>query len=203
MAKESYHHGNLKEALIDSGLQILKEEGISALSLRSAARRAGVSHSAPYAHFTSKNALLAAITTQGFLRLHADLEGTAADNQGSAEELLLETAWAYAHFALAEPALFKLMFSGILEDEHAYPEYMAAARSTYQHLVEVVAHCQTAGVLKTGPAEESAIAIWSVVHGFIVLYRERQFPGHLVNKARLKTILKKTLEHLTLQAPGS
>ena len=70
----SYHHGDLKKALIDSGVEILSEKGIKNLSLREAARRAGVSHTAPYRHFEDKDALLAAIAEEGFLRLIQKLE---------------------------------------------------------------------------------------------------------------------------------
>ena len=64
--KKSYHHGDLKNALIKAGADILSNEGVSALSLRKVARKAGVSHAAPYAHFTDKQALIAAISTEGY-----------------------------------------------------------------------------------------------------------------------------------------
>ena len=197
MGRKNYHHGNLKEELVESGMQILREEGISALTLRSTARKAGVSHSAPYAHFIDKQALLAAISTRGFRDLYQRLDEVINAYANSPESLLLETGWAYAQFALAEPALFKLMFSGMLEDEHSHPEFMAAARVTYQKLVEVVAICQSAGLLRTGPSDHGAVAIWSMVHGFISLFLERQLPGQAIEGADLKTLLGNSLAHLT------
>lgn len=197
MVREKYHHGNLKQSLIDSGILILQEDGISALTLRSAARRAGVSHSAPYAHFTDKGALLAAISTQGFLMLDRQLSQAVEEHHDSPANLLVEFSWAYTRFALEYTALFKLMFSGILEDEHAYPEFMTAVRKTYNKLIEVVKRCQSAGVLQNHPAEDTAIAIWSMVHGFVNLYIERQIPGQLVEGIHLKDMLVNLLTHLT------
>lgn len=198
MNREKYHHGNLKLTLIESGLTILKEGGISALSLRSAARKAGVSHSAPYAHFSDKAALLAAISTQGFTSLYNKLTEVATVYQDSPAELLVETGWEYAQFALTEPSLFKLMFSGILEGEPSFSEFEAIVQKTYLKLVEIVGRCQSGGVLRDGPANETAIAVWSLVHGFIVLYIERQFPAELVTKKMLKSMLVKTMNHFML-----
>ena len=196
MERKKYHHGDLKQALIEAGVKILKEEGIGALTLRSAARAAGVSHSAPYAHFTDKQSLLAAISTRGFLTLQERLIATAGQYANSPGDLIVETAWTYVQFAMAEPALFKMMFSGILEDEHTYPEFMSTVRITYHHLVEVVETCQAAGVLPPGDAEEMAIAVWSLVHGFVSLYLERQIPGQLLDKFQLKELLSHSLKSI-------
>lgn len=193
MTKEKYHHGDLKQALIESGLKILREDGLAALTLRNAARTAGVSHSAPYAHFTDKQALLAAISTQGFLGLYDRMQHTIREFRSEPRSLLIETGWTYILFALSEPACFTLMFSGILEDEHSYPDFMSAVRQTYQTLVEVVEVSQEAGVLPEGPAEEIAVPVWSLVHGFIALQRERQFPGQVLGRYELKELLANSL----------
>ena len=71
--KKSYHHGDLKNALIKAGIEILAQEGVGELSLRKVAQKAGVSHTAPYAHFTDKQALIAAISTEGFRLLHGQV----------------------------------------------------------------------------------------------------------------------------------
>ena len=193
MERETYHHGDLKQALIEAGITILKEEGVGALTLRSAARAAGVSHSAPYAHFTDKQALLAGISTRGFLNLQDQLTSTTAQFSMAPKDLLIEIGWAYVQFAISEPALFKIMFAGILEDEHSYPKFMATVRQTYHHLVNVVETCQSAGVLPQGDPEKMAIPIWSLVHGFVSLYLERQFPGNMVEGHQLKELLKSSL----------
>jgi AcrR family transcriptional regulator len=196
MEKDKYHHGDLKQALIVSGMKILQEEGLNALTLRSAARAAGVSHSAPYSHFKDKQALLAAISTMGFNDLYDRITATISEFRNSPRELLTETGWTYIQFAVSEPNCFKLMFSGILEDEHSFPEFMAAVQKTYHKLVEVVGICQEGNVLRSGPQEESAIAVWSLVHGFVSLYLEQQFPGRVLEKYQLKKLLINTLLQL-------
>ena len=196
MEKDKYHHGDLKQALIESGMRILKEEGVNALTLRSAARAAGVSHSAPYSHFADKQALLAAISTMGFNDLYDRITTTVMEFRNSPRELLTETGWTYIQFAVSEPNCFKLMFSGILEDEHSYPEFMAAVQKTYQKLVDVVEICQEGKVLRSGPQEENAIAVWSLVHGFVSLYLEQQLPGRVLEKYQLKKLLINTLRQL-------
>jgi AcrR family transcriptional regulator len=196
MEKKKYHHGDLKQALIESGMKILKEEGVNALTLRSAARSAGVSHSAPYSHFKDKQALLAAISTMGFNDLYDRISTTISEFRNSPRDLLTETGWTYVQFAVSEPNCFKLMFSGILEDEHSYPEFMTAVQKTYHNLVEVVDICQKGKVLRSTPLEESAIAVWSMVHGFVSLYLEQQLPGRVLGKYQLKKLLIKTILHL-------
>ena len=122
MAASNYHHGDLKNALIKAGVEILSTEGVGGLSLRKVAKQAGVSHAAPYSHFADKQALIAAISTEGFKQLYARLETVRETYKKAPQSLLIETAWAYIQFALNEPDRFKLMFSSVLEKERDYPE---------------------------------------------------------------------------------
>src|SRR5260370_8363924 len=98
-----YHHGDLRAALIQAGLAILAEEGAQALTLRAAARRAGVSHSAPYRHFADKEALLAAIAEEGFTQLAQRLEQARGSADRSARPQLQNPRWPYAHYPLTHP----------------------------------------------------------------------------------------------------
>ncbi len=79
--KKTYHHGDLKNALIKAGVEILAKDGVSGLSLRKVALRAGVSHSAPYSHFADKQALIAAISTEGFRQLYEKVSMVAEANK--------------------------------------------------------------------------------------------------------------------------
>ena len=97
----TYHHGELRPALLRAAGKILEKEGRDAVSLRDLARRAGVSHNAPYRHFADREALVAALAEEGFATLLAALEGKAWREQ----------ALAYVRFALANPERFQLMFS--------------------------------------------------------------------------------------------
>src|SRR5258706_14983608 len=97
----TYHHGELRPALLRVAAKILEKEGRDAISLRDLARRTGVSHGAPYRHFADRDALLAALTAEGFALLASELEGRPWRDQ----------AMAYLRFALANPERFRLMFA--------------------------------------------------------------------------------------------
>ena len=99
MPSKKYHHGDLKNALIKAGVEILVKEGVSGLSLRKVAQRAGVSHSAPYSHFTDKQSLIAAISTEGFTQLYTELEAAISPYPKHPKKQLLEGVRAFVRFA--------------------------------------------------------------------------------------------------------
>ncbi|MEE7455822.1 TetR family transcriptional regulator [Methylorubrum populi] len=160
--KGSYHHGELRESLIAAGLAILEEGGDpSALGLREAARRAGVSAMAPYRHFPDKDALLAAVATVGFERLRAALE--AADGGGEGREALYAQGAAYVAFACAQPGLFRLMFGA--RSGGVRPEALClASAAAYAVLSERVA-----ALVPAESAAEEALRSWALVHGIASL----------------------------------
>src|SRR5512136_340809 len=112
--KKTYHHGDLKNALIKAGADILSKEGVSALSLRKAAQLAGVSHAAPYAHFADKQALIAAIASAGHRRINARFTELRDRYPDDPLRQLIETAWAYAEFGLEETAHFSVTYSSVV-----------------------------------------------------------------------------------------
>lgn len=98
----TYHHGDLRAAILDAAARMVEKEGAGGVSVREAARRAGVSHSAPYRHFPDREALLSALASQGFDQLMKALESRSGP----------EMTTAYVRFALMHPQLFRLMFAG-------------------------------------------------------------------------------------------
>ena len=189
MSATTYHHGNLKNALIQAGVEILAKEGVGSLSLRKVAKQAGVSHAAPYSHFKDKHALIAAISTEGFKQLYSQIKTVFEANQDQPESLLLETTWAYFQFALNETDSFKLMFSSALEKEKEYPNFVAVSHENFAQLVKIVEICQQGGVLKDGPSEIVAVSVWSTVHGFVSLFIEGQISHTVVDGQDLKHLL--------------
>src|SRR5579863_709063 len=104
-----YHHGELAPALRESARAILEEEGLGALSLRSVARRAGVSHAAPYRHYASREALLADVASEGIANLRAELAQAAAAPAEKSERIV-RIATVYLRFAVRHPGLMRLIF---------------------------------------------------------------------------------------------
>ena len=157
----TYHHGDLRDALISAALAML-EEGIdpAALSLREAARRAGVSAMAPYRHFDDKAALLAAVATIGFERLAAALR--TADAIMPPTEALIQQGVAYVVFACANPDLFRLMFGVAPEPRRAEPA--AAGEAAYAIMADRVAT-----LVPKALAKPWALKCWATAHGLAAL----------------------------------
>jgi AcrR family transcriptional regulator len=198
MAPTAYHHGDLKNALIKAGVEILAREGLSGLSLRKVARLAGVSHAAPYAHFADKQALIAAISTEGFKQLYTQIESVRTTQKDNPSGLLTETAWATIQFALIEPDRFKLMFSSVLDKEKDYPDFVESSQQNFRQLVEIVEHCQNTNILKAGPSDLAAVSVWGVVHGLIMLVLEGQISHLVLDQYSLREVLLFALNQITL-----
>lgn len=189
MPPKKYHHGDLENALIKAGIEILAKEGIGALSLREVAKRAGVSHSAPYAHFKDRQALIAAISTEGFRQLYAKLDAAIAPYADDPKRQLTEGAWAYVQFAMNNADTFKIMFSGVLEKEKEYPSFVEISRKTFERVVEIVRACQSAGVLRAAPPELMAVSIWGQIYGVISLALEGQISHTILDRFTLREIV--------------
>jgi AcrR family transcriptional regulator len=198
MLEKQYHHGDLKNSLIQAGMEILAIEGVDGLSLRKVATRAGVSHSAPYAHFADKQDLIAAISTQGFRQLLERFQTTSYAYPHDMSNRLVEVAWAYVQFAMQNNALFKTMFSGILEKEEVYPEFVRVSHQCFLELVQLVRDCQSTGIFRSGPADVLALSVWSQMHGFVSLLLEKQISHNILDRVSLKELLCQTLNQVTL-----
>ena len=198
MAENNYHHGDLKNELVRAGVEILTRDGIGTLSLRKVARHAGVSHSAPYAHFKDKQALLAAISSEGFKKLLVAMKSSAEKAGSDPQCQLVECGRAYINFAMREQAIFKVMFSGILEQEKKYPEFVEISQSTFKFLVRVVNDCQQVAILRPGHSELLAVAIWAQVHGVVSLALENQISHTVLDQYNLDRILLFALNQFTV-----
>src|SRR5437868_943845 len=169
-AADAYQHGDLREALIQAGLKLLSEKGVDGLSLRAAAQLAGVSHAAPYRHFRDKDALVAAIATQGFRLLSARMrEEVAATRSPDLRQRLRALGVGYVSFALEHPGYFRVVFGGLVKSAAATPELKEAGAEAYGLLRNTVAEGVDAGVLKARDPDELALAAWSLVHGLSML----------------------------------
>ncbi len=195
--KKSYHHGDLKNALIEAGADILSKDGVNGLSLRKVAQQVGVSHTAPYAHFTDKQALIAAIATDGYRRLYESIAAVAQCYENDPARQLVEGAWAYVQFALNDTEHFKIALSGVVEKEKDYPAFVEIAQKSFTLLMQIVNACQAAKILKRGPADLIAVDVWSLIHGFVSLILEDQISHTVLDRYPLREILIFTLNQIT------
>ena len=177
---QPYHHGDLRRALIETALQLVTEEQDWTFSLREVARRAGVSHRAPYNHFPEKLDLLAAVAAVGFERLRDGLLRAAAGVEGS-EAMLVAICRTYVHLGLENPALYRLMFGPVLSDTGSSdrpPVAKLAGAEARGVLEDIVMHGARAGVFAAAPDSSddvaiTALSVWSATHGLTMLVIDR------------------------------
>jgi AcrR family transcriptional regulator len=160
-SKTTYHHGDLRAALLDAALEVLEQDGATALSLRAVARRAGVSPAAPYRHYADREALVSAVAAIGYLDLAERLG--AAHPAPSTPDQLADVAVAYVRFAIERPALFRIMFSEPCDRDN--DERVAATAAVTLYLREIVARA-----FPGSDPEALAPAIWALVHGLAFLH---------------------------------
>src|SRR4030088_386106 len=153
--KATYHHGDLRTALLRAAMELLEESGETALSLRAVARRAGVSPAAPYRHYADREALVSAVAAVGYRELAERL--AVAHPSPSTPEQLASVAIAYVQFALERPALFRIMFGEPCDRDN--DERIAATAAVTLYLREIVGRA-----FPEADAEAMANATWALVH---------------------------------------
>ncbi|MGI9295259.1 MAG: TetR/AcrR family transcriptional regulator, partial [Pseudomonadales bacterium] len=168
MAKNSYHHGNLREALLQAARELLVDSGVDSLSLRKIAKMAGVSATAPYSHFQDKQAVLAELATAGFDELANTMEQHALPHAEYSEAQLEGLAQGYVSFAVQNPALFQLMFGPTVSDLLSSASLVIAGTRAYQLMESaVVQRIEATG--SESNTHIAAAAAWSMVHGVSTL----------------------------------
>lgn len=158
-----YHHGDLRNTLLAIATELLAEDGVHALSLRKMAKRAGVSHNAPYMHFADKEAVLAAIAEEGFRLLTIDVESAIAQAENNTRQKLIVASQAYVNFALNHPNHLQVMFRPV--DVAKYPNLLKVSQASLNQLFELVKSGQERGELSAADTHEMTKAIWAMVHG--------------------------------------
>ena len=154
-----YHHGDLRNGLLEAARTILEEESLAALTLRAVARKAGVSHAAPYRHFPNHEALLVELSIEGFDELR-DAIAEAAKAPGPEPDKIANIGAAYMRFVAQRPALARLMFGGQLPNRDQFPALGLKADSIGQE-IGLALHDGALG-----------LAVWSSVHGLAMLVLE-------------------------------
>ncbi len=168
--KATYHHGRLKEALIDVAMDFIAEKGVEKLTLKVLAEGTGTTRSAIYKHFANKEALIEAVIVEGLDKFDAEVTEMFFDEKRSLMDRFYLAGKAYITFAKKNPNLYKLIFG----DEYAHlREALFSLKddscSSFFRLKCTVEEAQEKGVFKKENAELQAIAIWSSLHGLSMI----------------------------------
>lgn len=163
---------DVRQQILDASLELLKTQGLQGLSMREVARRAGVSHQAPYHHFPEREAILAELARDGFETLLGYMRGAGGATQ---VERMTSMGVAYIRFATEHPEQFRLMFRHEMCDLARYPNAKAAAEATFALLVETM----TDGGAETPADTANIMASWSMAHGLATLLLDGKGIKHL------------------------
>ncbi len=168
--RDGYHHGNLREALIQAALTLMAERGLAGFAIAELARAVGVSPAAPYRHFRDRNAVVAEVARRGFEQLAAELD--AAQSAAGAHPIAALERCAQAHLAFAkrEPAVYAAMFDGGFPVKD-YPEVLRAREAAFAVVRRgAQVACDQGRGQRQPPALMVALHLWSLVHGIAGLF---------------------------------
>ena len=172
--RKPYHHSHLEETLLKTTIQLIGEVGPAGFTLREVARRADVSHNAPYRHFADRDELLAAVAAQGFRELTRAMRA-AAHEQAKPLDQLKAAGFAYIEVALRRPEHFAVMFDAPVA-KRTSSDQADAAKEAFDTLVGIVKACQDKGQLPSGDTLQFALLAWTMVHGIAKLATAKRLP---------------------------
>jgi AcrR family transcriptional regulator len=173
-AGRDYHHGNLRNVLIEAAISQIATDGARALSLRELSRSIGVSHASTYRHFPSKESVLATIAEQGFEKLTRAMEAAARPHMGDPLEMLQATGIAYVDFGVSHPHHLQVMFGDLITHHENYPALVESSKKAYEVLVSVVREGQQSGRIGGQNERLVTLAAWAQVHGLAMLIASGQ-----------------------------
>lgn len=188
--RERYHHGNLREALIEAALAMIAERGLAGFAIAELARVVGVSPAAPYRHFRDRNAVIAEVARRGFESLAAELTAATAGWQADPLGALERAAQAHVAFAGREAAVYAAMFdSGFPSGEH--PELVIARDAAFAVLRRAAdAACAMGRAPRRPPPLMVALHVWSLTHGIATLFKGHEGKNQLLIPMSAEALLE-------------
>ena len=189
--KENYHHGDLRQRIIEEALMWIEQENIVSLSLRKIARQIGVSHNAPYRHFPDKESLLVEIAKIGFIELHQTLQQAFIDSPDDWQKKLEAIGVAYVKYAVNHQAYHRVMFGDGYTDYEKHPQLGQASEEAFDVLLNVIKAGQEAKIFTSEDPMQLARVCWSLVHGVSTLAIDNQLitsdPEEVIKLAQIAT----------------
>jgi len=197
----SYHHGDLRAALLTEAAAMITEGGTEGVTMREMGRRLGVSRAAPYRHFPDKTALLVAVAAAGFDRLTDRLQKIDAAAPRSGVERFRSMGEAYVRFALENPAHYRLMYGEEALAREDVPELREAANALFEQLVDLIKTHQRGGGIKRQDPRTQAYVAWSAVHGLASLMIEGQIRAAVDVDALIRQTTRTVLDGMRVRRP--
>lgn len=188
-----YHHGDLRRAIVETASAMLREDKGWQFTLREVARRSGVSHAAPYKHFSDKAALLLELALRGFDQLGQEMKAATGPRPRSARKEFLAGAGAYIAFGVNNPSLYRLMFSSDAGDPDV-AHLSERALAAFGVLLDLLERGQQSGAFKRRPLQGQAAACWAQLHGITMLSIEGLLLPEKVGSAPVQAALDSLLD---------
>jgi AcrR family transcriptional regulator len=183
---------DLRQKVLDASLALIQEGGLDRLSMREVARKAGVSHQAPYHYFGDREAILAALAGEGFSKLGQSLERAAAQAGSEPVPAVEAMGRAYVEFALRNPAYFQAMFRADAVPLDRYPDARKLEDAAFEKLVEGIGQAFVKQPIEV--KETTAVACWAMVHGLATLILEGSLARKLkIPKARQRQVANEVI----------
>jgi AcrR family transcriptional regulator len=190
----TYHHGDLRAALLDEAAAIIAEDGTASVTMRALGLRLGVSRAAAYRHFEDKTALLVAVAASGFRQLSDRLAGIEVDAPRSSVERVRRMGEEYVHFALENPAHYRLMYGKAAMARENLPELRKAGHALFEQLVDLFQAFQGSGRIKRQDPRAQAYVAWSAVHGLASLLIDGQITSDIDVDALIRQTTQMVLD---------
>ncbi len=188
----AYHHGRLRQALVDQAVAMIRNEGVEALTLRAVGAPLRVSRTALYRHFSDKQSLLVAVATEGFRAFRQAL-ATAWDSQGHGRAGFLAMGHAYVRFALENPSHYRVMFGGYVSKDVCHAELMRESEASFRTLLDALAELQQVRLVQPGDVSELAMFVWASTHGAAML----GIGGHLARSGvPIDDVIRRMMTHV-------
>ncbi len=191
----TYHHGNLRRALIKATLELIAEKGINAFSIREIAKRAGVSHAAPYRHFKDKEDILYAVAKEGFDMMVAETKKRSAKYPDDPFARYSICGISYIDFAVSHPSHYRVMFSAGDHIRTSPEELKLSSTESFQLLIDSIRECQEKKIIREGDTYEFALASWAIVHGYAKLFID----GFIDDNEGLFQSIKEKLKYIVAE----